>query len=236
MNHNSSLHSHSNRQASRRLHRRPATALSCSLGVEAWRGATVVAFPQASARRSSGFELLSAELRIAELEKALEEAREAACVDPLTGALNRRGFEKVCQRELARTRRSGARFALVHLDLDDFKHVNDTFGHLAGDQALVHLVSVLRQSMRPADVLCRVGGEEFVLILPHTLQEEASTAVFRFLREFSAQPIPETDCVMTFNANVVIPKLSESIEQALTRANAATYEAKRAGKNRVVCC
>ena len=236
MNHNSSLHSHSNRQASRRLHRRPATALSCSFGVEAWRGATVVAFPQASARRSSGFELLSAELRIAELEKALEEAREAACVDPLTGALNRRGFEKVCQRELARTRRSGARFALVHLDLDDFKHVNDTFGHLAGDQALVHLVSVLRQSMRPADVLCRVGGEEFVLILPHTLQEEASTAVFRFLRVFSAQPIPETDCVMTFSAGVVIPELGESIEQALARADAATYEAKRAGKNRVVCC
>ena len=98
------------------------------------------------------------------------------------------------------------------------------------------MVSVLRQSMRPADVLCRVGGEEFVLILPHTLQEEASTAVFRFLREFSAQPIPETDCVMTFSAGVVIPELGESIEQALARADAATYEAKRAGKNRVVCC
>ena len=195
-----------------------------------------MAFPQASARRASGFELLAAELRIAELEKALEEAREAACVDPLTGALNRRGFEKVCQRELARTRRSGARFALVHLDLDDFKQVNDTLGHLAGDQALVYLVSVLRQSMRPADVLCRVGGEEFVLILPDTRLEDASAAVSRFLREFSARPIPETDCVMTFSAGVVLPELGESIEQALARADAATYEAKRAGKNCVVCC
>ena len=236
MNHNSSLHNHSNRQASRRLHRRPVTAQSCALGLDARRGATVVAFPQAAKRSNTHFELLAAELRIAELERALEKARQAACVDPLTGALNRRGFDKVCQRELARAQRSGARFALVHLDLDDFKHLNDSLGHLVGDRALVYLVNVLRQSMRPADALCRIGGEEFVLILPDTLLADASAAVSRFLREFSAKPIPGTDCFMTFSAGVVAPELDESIEQVLARADAATYEAKRAGKNSVVCC
>ena len=238
MNHNSSLHIHSNRQASRRLHRRPASVapLSCALGLglNARVGATVLGFQQASIRRESNFDLLAAELRIAELEKALEEAREAACVDPLTGALNRRGFDKACQREMARARRSGAKFALVHLDLDDFKRLNDTLGHLAGDQALVHLVRVLHQSMRPADVLCRVGGEEFVLILPDTALEAAAAAVSRFLTEFSAQEIPGLDYVMTFSAGVVLPEFNESIDLALGRADAATYDAKRAGKNRVV--
>ncbi|MBK9027529.1 MAG: GGDEF domain-containing protein [Propionivibrio sp.] len=114
------------------------------------------------------FELLAAELRIAELEKELAEAREAASTDPLTGALNRRGFEQACQRELALARRSGLSFALAHLDIDDFKNLNDTLGHQVGDKALVHLVNLLRKSMRPSDVLCRFGGEEFVLMLPAT--------------------------------------------------------------------
>ena len=238
VNHNSSLHIHSNRQASRRLHRRPASTapLPCALGLalNVRAGATAPAFPQASIRRESDFDLLVAELRIAELERALEEAREAACIDPLTGALNRRGFDKACQREMARARRSKVKFALVHLDLDDFKHLNDTLGHLAGDQALVHLVRVLHQSMRPADVLCRVGGEEFVLILPDTALEAAAAAVSRFLAEFSAQAVPGIDYGMTFSAGVVLPELNESIDQALARADAATYDAKRAGKNRVV--
>ena len=180
------------------------------------------------------FELLAAELRIAELERELAEAREAASTDPLTGALNRRGFEQACQRELALARRSGLGFALAHLDIDDFKNLNDTLGHQVGDKALVHLVDLLRKSMRPSDVLCRFGGEEFVLMLPATSLDEAAKAISRSLREFSAQAIPGTDCVLTFCAGVVVQDLSESLEQAIQRADEATYAAKRAGKNRVV--
>lgn len=182
------------------------------------------------------YELLAAELRIAELEKSLAEAREVACIDPLTGALNRRGFDKACQRELARARRSGSRLALAHIDLDDFKRVNDTLGHQAGDQVLVHLVGLLHRSMRPSDVLCRFGGEEFVLMLPVKAVEEAAAAVSRLLNEFSAQIIPGADCAMTFSAGVVVQGLDESLAQAIGRADAATYAAKRAGKNCVVTC
>jgi diguanylate cyclase len=182
------------------------------------------------------FELLAAELRIAELEKALAEARELACIDPLTGALNRRGFDDAYLRELARARRSGIPFALAHIDLDDFKHLNDTLGHQAGDRALVHLVDSLHKSMRPSDILCRFGGEEFVLILPETDLDKASAAISRFLCEFSVQAIPGTDCAMTFSAGVVVQSLDESLEDAIQRADAATYAAKHAGKNCVVSC
>ena len=74
---------------------------------------------------------------------------------------------------------------MVHVDLDDFKQVNDTFGHQVGDRALCQLVSVLQRSMRPSDVLCRFGGEEFVLMFPETSLHSATKAVARFLREFS---------------------------------------------------
>jgi diguanylate cyclase len=114
--------------------------------------------------------------------------------------------------------------------------LNDTLGHQAGDKALVHLVELLHKSMRPSDVLCRFGGEEFVLMLPDTELDDAAAAVSRFLSEFSAQTIPGTDCVMTFSSGVVTPDHAESLEEAIRRADAATYAAKRAGKNRVVSC
>ena len=182
------------------------------------------------------YELLAAELRIAELEKALAEARAVACTDPLTGALNRRGFDKACQRELARAQRNGNCVALVHLDLDDFKLLNDSLGHPAGDKVLVHLVDLLHRSMRPSDVLCRFGGEEFVLMLPVHSVDEAVAAVSRYLGEFSGERIPGTDRSMTFSAGVVVQGPGEALDEAIARADAATYAAKRAGKNRVVCC
>lgn len=180
------------------------------------------------------FELLAAEMRIAALEAALAEAREAACTDPLTGALNRRGFDQACLRELSRARRSGAPLALVHIDLDDFKRLNDSLGHQVGDQALKSLVSVLHRSMRPSDVLCRFGGEEFVLMLPDTSLQAATAVATRFLREFSAQSVPGTSRAMTFSAGVVTIRIDESLEEAIQRADAATYAAKHAGKNCVV--
>ncbi|MFT3850825.1 MAG: GGDEF domain-containing protein [Propionivibrio sp.] len=196
--------------------------------------ATVVGLPQTVVRDAGMLELLAAEMRIAELEAELAAAREAAYTDPLTGALNRRGFDNACRRELSRARRNGAPLAIVHVDLDDFKHLNDTFGHQAGDLALCQLVSVLQKSMRPSDVLCRFGGEEFVLMLPETSLPAATEVVSRFLRKFSAQTIPGTGRRMTFSAGVVTPRCNESLDEAIQRADAATYAAKHAGKNCVV--
>lgn len=228
----------SNRPASRRLHRRlvhsasvPCVSESTVFGCAP---AMVVSLPQTMIREAGMLELLAAEMRIAELEAELAEAREAACTDPLTGALNRRGFDKACRRELSRARRNGEPLAIVHVDLDDFKQLNDTFGHQAGDLALRQLVSVLQHSMRPSDVLCRFGGEEFVLMLPETSLQVAAKVVSRFLRAFSAQTIPGTGRAMTFSAGVVVPRSAESLEEAIQRADAATYAAKHAGKNCVV--
>lgn len=237
MNHNDAQFAHQHRPASRRLHRRPAHPVTSSAvrsSVAEHAAAVIVGLPKTMIREAGMLELLAAELRIAELEKELAAAREAACTDPLTGALNRRGFEQACQRELALARRSGLSFALAHLDLDDFKRLNDTLGHQVGDKALVHLVDLLRKSMRPSDVLCRFGGEEFVLMLPATSLDEAAKAISRFLREFAAQTIPGTDSTLTFSAGVVVQDISESLQQAIQRADEATYAAKRSGKNRVV--
>jgi diguanylate cyclase (GGDEF)-like protein len=239
MNHDNPLTGYSNRLASRRLHRRLGLSLasSCTVQANTFSASSIGANDLDVAVADHGqFGLLAAELRIAELEKALAEARDAACTDPLTGALNRRGFDKACQRELARARRSGTPLALAHIDLDNFKRLNDTFGHLVGDKALVHLVDVLHRSMRPSDVLCRFGGEEFILMLPETDLARAYAAMSRFLRDFSAQVVPGTRYTMTFSAGVVVPAPDESMEEAIARADAATYAAKHAGKNCVVAC
>lgn len=228
----------STRPASRRLHRRsaPSAVAPCVLGSSLAERtcAPVGRLPQALVREAGMFELLAAEMRIAELEKALAEAADVACTDPLTHALNRRGFDKACGRELARARRAGKQCALALIDLDDFKRLNDTQGHQVGDRALVHLVELLHRSMRPSDLLCRFGGEEFVLMLPDISLADASLVLSRFLSEFSARSIPGTDVVLTFSAGVVLQQANEALEDALRRADAATYAAKHAGKNCVV--
>ena len=244
MNRNGSTPLHSNRPLSRRLHRRHAdsgvaacVARVASVGLGSQTTClpeVLVGLPQTVVQRAGMYELLAAELRIAELEKALAEARDAACTDPLTGALNRRGFARACEREQARARRDGKRLALVHIDLDDFKQLNDTQGHQTGDRVLVHLVDLLQRSLRPSDVLCRFGGEEFVLLLPVRAVAEAQAAVSRLLREFAAQRIAGTGRAVTFSAGVVVQGDDEALEQAISRADAATYAAKRAGKNCVV--
>ena len=231
---------HSNRTASRRLHRRsalPALSHPCvAIPRSPLENApqTLVGLSRGIVKDAGMLELLAAELRIAELEKSLEEARSFALVDSLTGALNRRGFEKAYESEMARARRSGSRLALVMIDLDDFKVLNDRYGHLAGDKALIHLVSILQGSMRPSDVLCRFGGEEFVLLLPDAAIDHACKAVRRFLSEFSSRVVPGVNQAMTFSAGVVSHDYFESLEEVIERADVATYAAKRAGKNRVM--
>ncbi|HOL64949.1 MAG TPA: GGDEF domain-containing protein [Accumulibacter sp.] len=179
-------------------------------------------------------ELASAQQRIDELEKALSDARAAALSDPLTGALNRRGFEEAYRREAARARRKGVRISLAMIDLDDFKKINDELGHAAGDEALLNLVQTLRNALRPTDILCRFGGEEFVVLLPETRRCDAVAAITRIRQRFAARSLPGTDARLTFSAGVVVQDYDESLEEALVRVDEATYAAKRQGKNCVV--
>ncbi|EXI83721.1 MAG: putative diguanylate cyclase AdrA [Candidatus Accumulibacter sp. BA-94] len=178
-------------------------------------------------------ELLVAETRIADLESALCRAQAAALTDTLTGALNRRGFDQAHEREAARSRRNARPLALALIDLDDFKRLNDTLGHQAGDQALIHLVRTLRSALRPSDVLGRFGGEEFVLMLPDTELDEAVTALTRFQRQLADCRVTGNGVALTFSAGVVVQAPGESLAESIERADTATYAAKRAGKNRV---
>lgn len=238
MSHDRLLATHLNRPASRRLHRRlaPQALVACAPSARFASNAprTVLPLSETIVRKAGMLELVAAEMRIVELEKSLADARAAATTDPLTGALNRRGFEKVFRRELARMRRNDGNLALALIDLDDFKRLNDTHGHQAGDQALVHLVRVLRAAMRPSDVIARFGGEEFVLLLPDTALADAEAALTRFQQGLAARPLLNKKVVLTFSAGLVLQQASESLDTAIQRADAATYAAKRAGKNRVM--
>lgn len=237
LNRDRSLLPHTTRPASRRLHRRLPLSVAvpqapvCAVQPTLQRS---LGLPQSVVRAAGMLELVAAQMYIAELEQALAEARDAALTDPLTGALNRRGFEEAFQRELSRSARSGAGLALAMIDVDNFKRLNDTLGHQAGDEALVHLVRVLRAAMRPFDVLSRFGGEEFVLLLPDTALADADTALCRFQRALAAQTVPGREIVLTFSAGVVIQAPGETLEASIHRADAAAFAAKRAGKNCVV--
>jgi diguanylate cyclase len=179
-------------------------------------------------------QLAAAEARIAELESALRKASEIASHDPLTGALNRRGMIEAFTREAARARRASQPLALALIDLDDFKHVNDRHGHAVGDAALVHLTRVIAETLRPTDICCRLGGEEFVVMMPDSDCVAAGRALARLQVAIAAQPVPDTSVTLAFSAGVVLGLSGESLEQMLARADRAVYRAKAAGKRRIV--
>jgi diguanylate cyclase len=178
--------------------------------------------------------LAAAEVRIAELEAALREAGEIARHDPLTAALNRRGLSEAFAREAARARRTGQPLAIALLDLDDFKRVNDRHGHAVGDAALVHLTRVLAETLRPTDLCCRLGGEEFVVVMPGADRAAANGALARLQAAIAARPVAGTPVTLAFSAGVVLSQDGEALEQLLDRADQAVYRAKAAGKRRIV--
>ena len=178
----------------------------------------------------------SAEERIAELESKLEKIGELVREDVLTGSLNRRGMEDVFERELARADRRHSPLCIAMLDLDDFKRLNDTYGHIAGDEALVYLVRVVKDTLRSMDMIARFGGEEFLLILPDTTIDDAMQTVTRVQRELTKRIFMYNNerLLITFSAGVALRQDDENQLSMIKRADAALFQAKRAGKNRVV--
>ena len=175
----------------------------------------------------------AAESKVRALESELDKVSELTQHDQLTGALNRRGLEEACQRELARSDRTGAPLCLGLLDIDNFKQLNDTLGHRAGDDALQHLVGVIDRTKRPSDVLARYGGEEFLLLLPDTAQEEAVAVMTRLQRDLTKAFFPHDNkrVLITFSAGVAQRQPAEAPQDAIERADKALYRAKHAGKN-----
>jgi len=177
----------------------------------------------------------AADARIHALERELEEVSSLVREDQLTGALNRRGMDEAFAREEARAERMSAPLTLGLLDIDHFKRLNDTLGHLAGDQALVHLARVVRRMLRPTDTLARYGGEEFLILFPNTDLDEAQHAMQRIQRELTREIFMHDNqrVLITFSAGVAQRLLGETREALIARADAAMYRAKSSGRNRV---
>lgn len=177
-----------------------------------------------------------AEYEVERLMAELSQASEMVRVDPLTGALNRKGMEEALQREVARTRRHEAPLSIALLDIDNFKQINDSLGHRAGDQALQHLAAVTRETIRPQDTLVRYGGEEFVILLPDTGMDDAIKAMERVQRELTRRYFlnDNNKLLITFSAGISMLGTEEDPSEAIRRADQAMYLAKRAGKNRVM--
>lgn len=178
----------------------------------------------------------AAETRIRELQDELGKASELVRHDQLTGILNRRGMEETLDKEIARAKRRQTALCLGVLDIDDFKKLNDSLGHQAGDAALVHLTNVIRGTLRPQDTVARYGGEEFVIILPETTLEDARQALVRLQRELTKKFFLHENkkLLITFSAGVTQLPAEETAQQAIKRADELMYKAKQSGKNKVI--
>jgi diguanylate cyclase len=177
-----------------------------------------------------------AEQRVHQLEAQLQQMSELVREDQLTGSLNRRGLDEVFERESARCTRRGTPLCIAMLDLDDFKRLNDRYGHLAGDAALKHLVKIVKDTLRTMDVIARFGGEEFLILLPETTLESAAQTMTRLQRELTRHFFLHDNekVLITFSAGVALRAPEEALAQLVERADQAMYQAKHSGKNRVI--
>ena len=176
------------------------------------------------------------ETRIKELEKELEATSDLVRHDQLTGVLNRRGLEEIFGKEMARASRHETMLCVALLDIDNFKKLNDSMGHDAGDEALIHLAKVCRDTLRPQDTVARYGGEEFIILLPDTSLEDAVIALTRLQRELTKKFFLHANekVLITFSAGVTSLSANDNQASVIKRADEAMYQAKQTGKNRVV--
>ncbi|WP_010494605.1 sensor domain-containing diguanylate cyclase [Paenibacillus elgii] len=169
-------------------------------------------------------------LALSDLQKQTDQLTQAAMTDSLTGLTNRRTFESI----MSQWTEKQQPFALIVMDIDRFKSINDTYGHQAGDGVLKHLARILTSSVRSNDVCCRYGGEEFVILLPFTAAPDAWITAERVRAAFETR---ENSLGIPLTVSLGIahyPSHAESAEMLFQRADHALYQAKEAGKNRTI--
>jgi diguanylate cyclase len=171
--------------------------------------------------------------RVRELESELKRLSDEVSTDALTQVANRRGLAQAFETEAARCA-AGATLTVGLIDVDNFKKLNDSLGHAAGDEALKALAAQVRAQLRPADHVARYGGEEFVVLLPATSVDEAAETLTRLQRSLSVSLFMHEgrEVFVTFSAGVTAWRPGEPLDAAIERADGALYEAKRSGKNR----
>ena len=167
-----------------------------------------------------------------------EKTMQSATTDPLTGLFNRGHFTRLGEREVARCRRHRQHFALVLLDLDRFKGINDRVGHLVGDLALRKAAECMRKTIRDVDVACRYGGEEFVLLLPETERLGAYVVAdrlrMRIREQFAGQATGDAMVDLTISGGIAVyPQDGRKLPDLMERADEGLYEAKRSGRDRI---
>lgn len=167
------------------------------------------------------------------LHRSLDHERALATTDDVTGVPNRRAFYERASLEIERLRRAGAPLTLVFLDLDEFKGVNDRFGHRAGDEVLRGTARTLRRSLRAVDFVARLGGDEFGLLLPSTNEEAARTVLVKVRDELRSTFAAEGWPVTSSAGAVTFSRAPSSIDAALAEADLLLYAVKGAGKNGV---
>jgi len=165
--------------------------------------------------------------------KRFREARQLADLDALTGLHNRRYFHETLSREVARAQRYGRRLALIVLDLDDFKAINDRIGHLSGDAVIAESAERVRDVVRSADIACRVGGDEFAVIMPESTLADADQLYRRLQGAVSARPVGQAGR-LSFSAGMAELQPDDGPTSFFERSDEALYRAKERGKGQVV--
>ncbi len=171
-----------------------------------------------------------------EIDELQEQLREQANRDPLTGLYNRRYLDSTLERELARCKRGGTPLALILIDIDHFKQVNDTYGHQAGDEVLLRLAAMLASMARAGDVACRYGGEEFLLLMPTMPLASARERAEALRAAFADMEVSFGAFKLRTTVSVGIaayPGHGISADELIRNADTALYRAKNLGRNRV---
>ncbi|MCK9169496.1 MAG: GGDEF domain-containing protein [Treponema sp.] len=171
-----------------------------------------------------------------ELEEANKQLLQLVLQDKLTGLYNRRKLDEILSYEVARAKRHGSGFSLILTDIDFFKKVNDTYGHLIGDKILIEFAEWLRYTfIRKTDIVGRWGGEEFLCIIPNNPTEQAAETAAEFVQTIAAAPF-SNGLHVTCSAGVTSYKEGDTSDSIMNRVDTALYEAKQEGRNTVISC